>query len=157
MRRSRSPRCIWVPHHHVGVGARDDATFARVKVVDLRSIRAGYSHKTILVHFPCNLPSNIVLERMFLGTVQSFRITLNKVNNPREGMRMFTQTYHCPFPDDAHPVLDSGHSVRDLCEVVFAQSSLLGSERTVFRRHNAQRVTENRVDWTFIPPLVSRL
>lgn len=53
--RSRSPGRIGVPHHHVGVGARDDTTFARVKVVDLGSIRAGYSHKTILVHFSCNL------------------------------------------------------------------------------------------------------
>lgn len=39
--------------------------------------------------------------------------------------------YHSSLPNDAHPVLDSRHSMRDLGEVLFAQSSLLGAERTV--------------------------
>lgn len=54
-------------------------------------------------------------------------------------------TYHSPLPDDAHPVLDSSHSMRDLCEVLFAQSSLLDAEWTVLRCHNAQSVTRNRI------------
>lgn len=50
-------------------------------------------------------------------------------------------TYHSPLPDDTHPILDSSHSVRDLCEVLFAQSSLLGAKWTVLRCYNAQSVT----------------
>ena len=50
-----SPGCIRVPHQHVGVGPRDDTPFARVQVVDLCGVGAGYSHETILVHFPCDL------------------------------------------------------------------------------------------------------
>lgn len=57
---------------------------------------------------------------------------------------MFVCTYHPPLPDNTHPVLDSGHSVRDLCEVLFAQSSLLDAEGTMLRRHDAQSVTGNR-------------
>lgn len=40
-------------------------------------------------------------------------------------------TYHSSLPNDAHPVLDSRHSMRDLGEVLFSQSSLLGAEWTV--------------------------
>lgn len=65
-------------------------------------------------------------------------------------MHMFTCTHHSPLPNDTHPVLDSGHTMRDLCEIIFAQSSLLGAKWTVFRCHNAQSVTENRVVFTFI-------
>lgn len=60
-----------------------------------------------------------------------------------ERMHMFACTYHSPFPNDTHPVLDSGHTMRDLCEIIFAQSSLLGAKWTVFWCHNAQSVTEN--------------
>lgn len=51
-------------------------------------------------------------------------------------------TYHSSLPNDAHPVLDSRHSMRDLGKVLFAQSSLLGAERTVLWCHHAQIVTE---------------
>lgn len=60
-------------------------------------------------------------------------------------------TYHSPLPDDAHPVLDSSHTVRDLCEVLFPQSSLLDSEWTVLRCHNAQSVTRNRIYMLYRP------
>lgn len=58
---------------------------------------------------------------------------------------LYMHTYHSPLPDDTHPVLDTGHSMRDLCEVLLAQSSLLGAEWTVLRRHNTQSVTRNRM------------
>lgn len=49
------PCCIWIPDHHVSVSPGDDAAFARVQVVDLCSVGARHRHKTILIHFPCNL------------------------------------------------------------------------------------------------------
>lgn len=58
---------------------------------------------------------------------------------------LYVSTYNSPLPDDTHPVLDTSHSMRDLCEVLLAQSSLLGAEWAVLRRHNTQSVTRNRM------------
>ena len=57
---------------------------------------------------------------------------------------VFVCSHHSSLPDDTHPVLDPGHAMRDLGEVLFAQSSLLGAEWTVLRGHDAQSVTGNR-------------
>lgn len=52
-------------------------------------------------------------------------------------------TYHSPLPNYTHPVLNASHPVRDLCEILLAQSSLLGTKWTVLWCHNTQSVTGN--------------
>lgn len=60
-------------------------------------------------------------------------------------MCVFVCTYHSPLPNDTHPVLNSSHSMRDLCEVLLTQSSLLDAKWTVLWCHNTQSVTGNRM------------
>lgn len=53
------PSCIWVPDHDVSIGPRDDSALAWVKIVDFCSIWARHSHKTVFIHFSCDLKTFI--------------------------------------------------------------------------------------------------
>lgn len=49
------PGCIWVPDNNISISPRNDTTFAWIQVVDFCRVGACHCHKTILVHFSCNL------------------------------------------------------------------------------------------------------
>lgn len=52
-----------------------------------------------------------------------------------------SRTYHSLLPDDGHPVLHTIHSIRDLGEVVFAESLLAHGKGAVVRPSYTEIIT----------------
>lgn len=68
---------VGVPDDQVGVGAHGDASLPRVQVEDFGSVRAGHSHKLVLIHLASHLGGH------HRGHCMSLALTADSQGSPR--------------------------------------------------------------------------